>query len=92
MITLHEALHRLHIFIKCSYVRELFGHYGPDYTTHLINYGQNNPNGRKKIIHITQHHKNYWDVNPMTIDDLHNFCLGFIDHNMIVGFTLGPCV
>ena len=69
----------------------MFGCYGPEYTTHLINYGQNNPKWYEKMsfisIALTQH-KNYWCVNPMTIDDLHNFNLGFIDHNMIVGVPL----
>ena len=41
---LGEALHRLHTFlhfgINCSYVRVLFGYFGPEYITHLINYGQ----------------------------------------------------
>ena len=37
-----------YFFENCSYVGVLFGHYGPEYTTHLINYGQNNPNGIKK--------------------------------------------
>ena len=43
-----EVLHSMYFFINCSYVRVLFGHYGPEYTTHLTNYGQNNPNGMKK--------------------------------------------
>ena len=40
-------------FINCNYVRVLFGPCCPKYITHLINYGQNNPNGMKKnIIHF----------------------------------------
>ena len=71
----------LHLGINCSYVRVLFGHFGPEYITHLINYGQNNSNGMKKYpvisIGLRPHCKNYWHLNPMNVDDLHNIHLGF---------------
>ena len=35
-------------FINCSYVRVVFGHYDPEYTTHLNNCGHNNHNSMKK--------------------------------------------
>ena len=41
-------------------------------------------------IALTTDCKNYWHVNPMTTDDLHNFQLGRPGHNMKVGDTLGP--
>ena len=67
----------LHFCINCSYVRVLFGHYGTEHVTHLVNYGQNNPHGMNKLafisIALTQHYKDYWHVNPITIDDLYNF-------------------
>ena len=71
----------------------LFGHYGPEYITHLINYGQNNPNSMKQTLFIfialTPQYTNCWCVNPMTNDDLQIF-LGSVDHNMKVEDTLGP--
>ena len=92
---LGEALHRLHIFINCSYLRVLIGHYGPEYTTHLINVAKIAPKVWKISsisITLTYCYDNYWHVNPMTINDIHNLCLGFVDHNMTVGITLGPWV
>ena len=82
------------IFINCSYGRVLSEPYPLEYTTNVTNYGPNNPKKYEKIsfisIALTKHHRNYWHANPMTIDDLCNFCLCFIGHNMIVGSTLGP--
>ena len=96
IVPLGEVLHTLYFFINCSYVRAPFGHYNPEYTTYLNNNGHNKQNNMKKIsftsITLTQHYNNYWRANPMTINGLQKFGIGFLDHNMTVGVTLGPWV
>ena len=75
-------------------MRVLFRHYDPEYTTHLNNYGHNNHNGMKNIIHFCNTdtiYKSYWCVNSMTINDLQKICIGFVDHNMSRGYS-GPMV
>ena len=92
IIPLGEALHRLHFFINCSYVRVLFGNYGPEYTIHFNNYGHNNHISMRKYHSFPYHwhyalqtylcksYDNKWSIK---------FCIDSVGHNMTVGITPG---
>ena len=82
------------VFINCSYVMAFLTLWSQNIPP-INSYGHNNHHANKNIINVCNIDtmvENVWHVSPMTMNDLYNFPIGFVGHNMTVGVILGPWV